>query len=318
MPRIHTKTLVKQIQGDFFLKKCGTGKEIQWLWESCQSGRLKIRQRPLSSKFYPNTVSQFIRLCKWRCMGIPLQYLIGWQPFGSLKILCRPHVLIPRWETEEWVFDLGKCILKQSPHYSDLKLVDLCTGSGCIPLLLMKMTNKRNIFKNICAVDVSPYALNLTRRNFTYNNINSKRRSIFQVHYGDVLKSDMVFHLLPSGEKIDILTCNPPYISIESFQNDVQDSVRIYEPHLALIGDLQFYQNLISVWLPNINSFVYELGSYKQYNYVKNGILKWNRKYPNQIWSLGIKFDSNGKLRCVYGYTNKMKSIFQDYGQIII
>lgn len=314
MPRVPTKSLLKQI-GEQLCENTSTKREVQWLWESCQSRRLKVRQSKLAARVYPNAISQFMRLYKWKCKGIPLQYLIGWQPFGSLKILCRPHVLIPRWETEEWVFDLGKCILSQS-HLTNLKLVDLCTGSGCIPLLLMKMTRNKNVFKSINAIDVSPYALNLTRRNFIHNHLQNS--SIFKVFSGNILKPSTVSQLLPNGAKIDILTCNPPYISKESFEHDVEDSVKNYEPHLALIGDLEFYQNLISSWLPHINSFVYELGSYKQYHYIKEELYRWNQKPANEKWFLGIKFDSNGKLRCVYGYTNTMKSIFQDYGQIII
>ncbi|KAK5773983.1 hypothetical protein RI543_004740 [Arxiozyma heterogenica] len=314
MPRVPTKSLLKQI-GERLYKDTSVKREVQWLWESCHSRRSRVQQSKLVTRVYPNVISQFIRLYKWKCKGVPLQYLIGWQPFGPLKILCRPHVLIPRWETEEWLFELAKCILSQ-PHLSNLKLVDFCTGSGCIPLLLMKMAINKNTFRSIDAIDVSPYALNLTKRNLRHNNLQNS--SIFQVSYGDILESNTVSQILSKGEKIDILTCNPPYVSKESFRNDVDDSVKNYEPHLALIGDLEFYQNLILLWLPHINSFVYELGSYKQYLYVKEELSKWNQKSSNEKWSLGIKFDSNGKLRCVYGYTTKMKPIFQDYGQQII
>ncbi|CAL9727814.1 mitochondrial MRF1 N(5)-glutamine methyltransferase Mtq1p [Monosporozyma unispora] len=310
MPRVSTVTLAGSIRSRLVLADF-PAKEMGWLWQSCvDKGVIQKKKK----KIHPNGISHWARLCNWRLQGVPLQYLIGWQPFGSLKILCRNHVLIPRWETEEWVNDLGQSILtcsKLGSIKSNLNLVDFCTGTGCIPLLLLKMTRHTNIFKQICAFDISPDALKLTQRNVVHNHL--EHSTNFKVQYANILNGDNLF-----PEKIDMLTCNPPYISKNTFESDVEDSVKRYEPHLALVGDLEFYENLIQIWLPHINSFVYELGSYKQFNYVKEEIIKHNNNFPNNKFGLGMKFDSNGQIRCVFGFNEKIKSIFQNYGQLII
>lgn len=316
MPRVHTGEVHRILRSGFQIAHFPV-KEIGWLWQSCQYQGLnrKISRR----RFHPNTVSRWARLCHWRLKTVPLQYLIGWQPFGSLEILCRPNVLIPRWETEEWVSCLGQSILKCykegtiPPH---LHLTDFCTGSGCIPLLLLKMTRTTPIFKCVKAVDISQHALNLTQRNLVHNHLPKNSHNKFQTQLGNIMDQNAVIH--HPHDKIDILTCNPPYISTETFQSEVEESVKRYEPHLALIGDLEFYENLVERWLPHINSFVYELGSFKQFHYVKSKIASHNTNHPKDKWGVGIKFDSNGQLRCVFGFNMKMKPIFQDYGQLII
>lgn len=311
MSRVHTGELFQGITSAFRAARL-PAKEMAWLRQSCQYQGMNR-----CCRFNPNTISRWARLCNWRLGGVPLQYLIGWQPFGFLKVLCRPNVLIPRWETEEWVYSLGRSVSKcyqNGTIPSDLTLVDLCTGSGCIPLLLLKMTRNTRIFKTIKAVDISQHALNLTKRNLIYNHLHNDSKNTFKTQLGNILNQSELIH----PNKIDILTCNPPYISIETFESEVEDSVKRYEPHLALIGDLEFYENLVEKWLPHINSFVYELGSFKQFHYVKSKIVSHNKTHPNDKWGLGIKFDSNGQLRCVFGFKLIMKNIFQNYGQLII
>ncbi|KIP04200.1 hypothetical protein PHLGIDRAFT_15339 [Phlebiopsis gigantea 11061_1 CR5-6] len=72
-----------------------------------------------------------------RAAGEPLQYILGTQPFGPLSLLTRAPVLIPRPETEDWTFRLS-ALLTPSPR-KPVRLLDLCTGSGCIPLLLCRL-----------------------------------------------------------------------------------------------------------------------------------------------------------------------------------
>lgn len=307
MPRLKTGQVFRQLTTLFRNNKEVSIREIRWLWDSLEhvkSPQIKI--------------SQWDRLCRWRLQGVPLQYLCGTQPFGPLEILCRPHVLIPRWETEEWVMDLNKGISRWNQE-TPFNLVDLCTGTGCIPLSLIKMDQKRNerLLKNVLAMDISPYSLNLVRRNIVQNHL--QKFTNLEIQRGNILQQD-IFNSLPieyQDYKIDILTCNPPYIPSSTFAHDVQDSVKRFEPHLALIGDLEFYENLINVWLPYINSFVYELGSWGQMDYIKKQIIKINQMNKDP-WKLGIKFDSNNKLRCVYGFKMKMTYIFQHFGQLII
>lgn len=85
----------------------------------------------------------------------PLQYIIGTQPFGEIEIKCRPPVLIPRPETENWVLELASRFAPTPQHR--LRVLDLGTGSGCIPLLLAKMWPPGSMWAH--GVDINPEAV---------------------------------------------------------------------------------------------------------------------------------------------------------------
>ena len=94
-------------------------------------------------------------------------------------------------------------------------------------------------------------------------------------------------------------------------------SVKLYEPRSALVGDLEFYDNLLNHWIQRTDSFVYEVGDIKQCMHVINGLSH------DTNWRSGIKYDSNGQARCVYGFKLKTKksfdfaTMFDGFGQII-
>lgn len=93
-------------------------------------------------------------------------YNVGTQPFGPLTLLTRPPTLIPRPETEEWTIRLAAFLSKHLGPISSshpIRLLDLCTGSGCIPLLLCKLLPNGSIHS--VGVDVSESALGLAREN---------------------------------------------------------------------------------------------------------------------------------------------------------
>lgn len=100
-----------------------------------------------------------------------------------------------------------------------------------------------------------------------------------------------------NGKRIDILTGNPPYIPYKDWFK-LSDSVKLYEPSIALIGDLIFYDNLIKFWSNLTNSFIYEIGYIHQFNYIKDNLSKYN----NDNWIIKLCKDSNNKPRLVYGY----------------
>lgn len=245
----------------------------------------------IRSRFNTNS-TEVARAVRARYCHFPLQYILGTQPFGPVEVRCGRKVLIPRWETEEWCVRLGEAV-----HRSDKKFVtiwDLCTGTGCIPMCLSEMLKSK---ASITAVDIAPEAIRLAGEN-------CDGRDNIRVLHQDVLKmTPRTF--LKTDARIDILTCNPPYIPEKEFGISTAKSVKLFEPHLALVGDKEFYANLLNTWIPHINSFIYEIGDESQYRYVKDGLAH------NREWTVGLFTDSNEKPRCVYGYRKKEPHIRQ-------
>lgn len=212
----------------------------------------------------------------------PLQYILGSQPFGSLEIGCEPGVLIPRWETEEWVHKLIDILRPLRP----LTVVDACTGTGCIPLLIKHELPKWHV----SAFDVSDQALSLAKRNCLRLDVH------VDVHYGDVFDKETEKRC---GE-VDLITANPPYIPLEDYRKPVlldgpEKSVRLFEPQLALVGHLEFYTALVGlVRALNCKGFVFELG-YEQQVEATAALLP-------KGWEMGSYYDLAGRLRCVVGW----------------
>ena len=223
----------------------------------------------------------------------PLQYILQSQPFGSLDIKCRPGVLIPRWETEEWTTKLASVLCSQS---APVNIVDACTGTGCIPLLLSHELQDNGIPSEITAFDVTQDAINLALENAHQNNL------LVQIKYGDVFNKNLITDLKIS-HLIDLITSNPPYIPYEDYissvqLNGVEKSVRMYEPSLALIGGNEFYRALIEnlVMPTSAKGFVFELGYVEQANHVQQ-LLKSNTQ-----WKVDHYYDSANNIRCVIGW----------------
>ncbi|AET38775.1 S-adenosylmethionine-dependent methyltransferase Ecym_3282 [Eremothecium cymbalariae DBVPG len=248
--------------------------------------------------------------CLLRARHYPLQYILGTQPFGGVTVQCRPGVLIPRWETEEWACEVGRRFAKALAALESrgtvpkpIKVLDACTGTGCVSLLLRQMIGD----SDITAVDVSPSAVKLAKQN-----------SIACGLPITVVKQDLLLHSssICAGSHLDLLTCNPPYIPASSYRRDCTRSVRMYEPKLALISDLQFYDNLINSWLARTDAFVYEIGDLKQCEHVIHRISSEPSLKVN--WHAGCRYDSGGNARVVYGYRRKARldlaTIFKDFG----
>ncbi len=157
----------------------------------------------------------------------PVQYVIGQAWFYNLPFKVSPAVLIPRPETEELV-SLVIDFLKTSPENS---LLDVGTGSGCIPISIKK--NSPRTF--VSAIDISEEALQIAGENATTHGteINFKRL--------DFLNSSE-WEQLP---QYNVIVSNPPYIPYEE-KEKLDKNVRDYEPHLALFvpneAPLVFYE----------------------------------------------------------------------------
>jgi len=147
--------------------------------------------------------------------SIPIQYLLGTAHFYGMILKVNPDVLIPRQETEELV----DWIIKDNKEAKNLKILDICTGSGCIALAL-----KKHIQESIVtAVDISEKALQVAKENAEYLNL------AIEFKKADALKIEQEF----KNESYDIIVSNPPYIP-SSGKDTMQKNVLMYEPHLAL------------------------------------------------------------------------------------
>lgn len=160
--------------------------------------------------------------------GEPLAYVLGQWEFFGLTLTVTPDVLIPRDDTCA-VVELALETLKNKN--GPLRILDLCTGSGCIGLALASRVPQAKV----TLADISPNALAVARKNASALNL-SGRVSCVQV---DALQKPEAFL-----GKFDLIISNPPYITGEEMQN-LPKSVADYEPHLALFGGedgLTFYR----------------------------------------------------------------------------
>lgn len=175
-----------------------------------------------------------------------LQSFPGSQPFGPLNLLTRPPVLIPRPETEHWVTNLVDRI---APNISSPKYVlDLGTGSGCIPLLLCHLFPPGSLHAH--GVDISTHAIQLATDNARHCGISPPNnqdlsQNTFKTSLGSFL--DPAF---PNDANLappyDIITSNPPYIPWKEYL-ELPLSVKDYEDPKALFGGptgLDFYHGI--------------------------------------------------------------------------
>lgn len=164
-----------------------------------------------------STLQQYQRLVALRSQRIPLQYLIGSQEFWSMDFVVSSDVLIPRPETE---FLLEQVLAVCSASRNLLCVLDMCTGSGVIAVVLAKELGCR-----ITAVDISEAALEVAAENI------NRHRTADQI---TLVCSDL-FAALNRSRKFNVIVSNPPYIA-ESQIEHLEPEVSRAEPHLALSG----------------------------------------------------------------------------------
>lgn len=173
--------------------------------------------------------------------GYPLQYITHYQEFMGIKFEVNENVLIPQPDTEVLVEKTIKIVQKCYPKKDNrnIKILDLCTGSGAIAISLKKYLPSVQVF----ASDISKKALEIAKTNAKKNDVQIK-----------LIESNMFENI---NEKFDIVVSNPPYIKtdeITKLSNQVQN-----EPRLALDGGkdgLDFYR----IIQKNIKNYLYENG----------------------------------------------------------
>lgn len=173
----------------------------------------------------------FLQLIEKRAVHIPLQHLTGEQNFMGLDFLVNEHVLIPRQDTEILVEEIMRDL------HDGIRILDMCTGSGCILLSLLH-------YSNDCSgvgADVSEDALAVARQNADRL---AEKQAVF-------IQSDLFEKVEGS---FDLIVSNPPYIRSQEIAG-LMPEVREHEPHLALDGKddgLHFYREIIKGAMPHL------------------------------------------------------------------
>ncbi len=156
----------------------------------------------------------------------PLQYVLETSNFYGYDFFVNKNVLIPRFETEELVYETLK-IIKKRFNNKKIKVLDLCTGSGCIGITLKKENNNLELtLSDLCkkAIEVSK--------------INAKNTDV------NIVKGNLLNPFL-NKEKFSVIVCNPPYIS---YKDSIEKAVKKNEPHKALYAKkkgLYFYEEIM-------------------------------------------------------------------------
>ncbi|ODQ73179.1 hypothetical protein LIPSTDRAFT_43793, partial [Lipomyces starkeyi NRRL Y-11557] len=225
--------------------------------------------------------------------GVPLQYLLGSQPFGdSLDIKCRRGVLIPRWETEEWGIKIAQGIRRNHPQ--TFKVLDLCTGTGCLALLFaeqLRAPMAKSVY--VEGVDRSRAAIDLARLNRAIN-----ARAFEKYGTSVVFTGADIFYFDIASDQFDIIIANPPYVSEEHYYSPryTTRSVRRFEPKLALLGGLEFYRRILQLAREGaVPAVVCEVADQEQLQDIVDECV-------DDGWSAGGMSDSAGVVRTIIAW----------------
>lgn len=172
----------------------------------------------------PAEQEAYERLLEKRRERIPLQYITGSQEFMGYSFLVSPATLIPRQDTEILVEEVSKTA-------EGKRILDLCTGTGCILLSLAKLC----CLERAVGTDISPETIETAKKNAELLFVEAG------FYCGDL------FLAVPEGERFDIIVSNPPYIP-SAVIHTLMPEVREHEPMSALDGDadgLKFYREIV-------------------------------------------------------------------------
>ena len=182
---------------------------------------------------------KYLEYINQRAKRIPLQHLTGVQEFMGFEFIVNEHVLVPRQDTEilvEEAVDLLK--EKFTETYKEegktLRMLDMCTGSGCILISLLRWLKKTGVNMEGTGVDISENALEVAVKNAEKMQVNA-----------EMIKSDLFENI--SG-KYELIISNPPYIRTAEIET-LDPEVRVHDPYLALDGKedgLHFYRKIIN------------------------------------------------------------------------
>ncbi len=225
---------------------------------------------------------QYFYYIEERKKRIPLQHLTGEQGFMGLVFCVNRHVLIPRQDTEILV---ETALERMKPG---MQILDMCTGSGCILLSLLKLCKAEGVTGT--GTDISKEALRIAVSNAERLGIRAK-----------FVQGDL-FENIGSQKIFDMIVSNPPYIPTAVIDG-LQEEVKLYDPYVALDGredGLFFYRRIVKESIPYIKRdgcLLFEIGC-EQAEAVAGLMEKAGYK------DIRVKKDLAGLDRVVYGMYN--------------
>lgn len=208
--------------------------------------------------------------------GEPVQYVVGNVDFYGNCIEVNPSVLIPRFETEELIYQVVQ--FHHTQERTPKRILDLGTGSGCIAITLKKIFPDSEVI----AVDISKEALEVARKNAEQNKVEI---TFLEGNFLD-----------PVEGTFDLVVSNPPYIATSEAIDEIVDK---YEPHLALYADhdgLSCYEEILSKLKKHVTDqsvIAFEIG------YLQGPPIKLIAQHYFDGVKIEVKKDLQGKDRYV-------------------
>jgi len=201
----------------------------------------------LDSRPKPDIEKKYMEMVDRRSNNEPLQYIIGSWGFMSLDFVVNRGVLIPRQDTEamvEHLIDVVNQKFGEKHRLGALKILDLCTGSGCVAVSLAHYLEKASVI----GVDFSVAAASTAKRNAALNRVDGR----VAIAECDIFSDAMLNKLADDIGAVDILCSNPPYIPTSQIKA-LMPEVRCHEPEIALDGGedgLSFYRRFSDCVVP--------------------------------------------------------------------
>ena len=189
--------------------------------------------------FFKNAIDRYLN-------GEMIEYIFNKSYFLSTPFFVNKDVLIPRQETEQLVLRTIE-LIKEMFGDNKVNIADICTGSGCIGISIAKELNDNNYF----LTDISKEAIRVVKKN-AEELLGETKIKFLQ---GDMLE--------PLKElKLDVIVCNPPYISDIK---GIDEKTWKQEPHLALLAEpaTLYYEKLLKEYVPIVNDkylLAFEIG----------------------------------------------------------
>ncbi len=263
---------------------------LKALWLSASGKKMSSEEAvkislPDLTQQQENILKEFI---DQRLTNIPLAHITNRQNFMGIELLADKRALIPRKETEI----LGRKALELSHQITAKQpsalVIDVCCGSGNLGLAVASYNPKVTMF----ATDISHDAVELTRQNIDYLDL-GKRVKAFQGDFLSAFDNDEFY------EKVDLLICNPPYITSTKV-GKMPSEISLHEPSLAFDGGmmgikiLQRLKNESPKFLKSSGWVVFEVGA-GQGPFIKQLFEK-----TGSFTSIGSVNDDSGTIRSIF------------------
>ncbi|WP_456412427.1 peptide chain release factor N(5)-glutamine methyltransferase [Thiolapillus sp.] len=201
----------------------------------------------LAKDYEPEELSQeeSAQLVNWvqqRLAGVPLAHISGRQRFMGLELITGPEALIPRKETE-LLAGSAINVLRRHEVGKPACVIDVCTGAGNVAVAIAMEVQHAQIY----AADLSEEAIVLAHQNCALHGLTDR----ILLHTGDLFEP---FRALGLNREVDMITCNPPYISSAKVPA-MEHEIAAHEPHMAFDGGV-FGVNLMRRLISEAPDFI--------------------------------------------------------------